>query len=203
MIKRLYDWVLSWAHSPYGAVILGIMACVESFIFPIPPDVLLIALCLGFKSKALRFAMIASAGSVIGAVIGYWIGHALWWQASENFSSLALWFFNHVPGFHEQQFFKVQGLYDKFNVLIVFIAAFTPIPFKIITISAGAFNISFPLFMAGSLIGRAARFFLVALLLKKYGTPVKDFIDKYFNLLTLFFVVLLISGFLVIKFALE
>lgn len=199
-IRKLYDWVLSWAYTPYGAIALFILAFAESSFFPISPDVLLIALVLGARKKAFRFALICTAGSISGAILGYLIGHYLWWTTGNEFSSVAGFFFSNFPGFTEEMFFRIQQLYSYYNFWIVFAAGFTPLPYKVFTVSAGAFNINFPLFMIASIIGRGARFFLVSALIWKYGPPIKSFIDKYFNLLAILFTILLIGGFVLINF---
>ncbi|MCH8943114.1 MAG: DedA family protein [Bacteroidetes bacterium] len=199
-IRKLYDWVLSWAYTPYGAIALFILAFAESSFFPIPPDVLLIALVLGARKKAFKFALICTIGSISGAILGYLIGHYLWWTTGNEFSSVAGFFFSNFPGFTEEMFFRIQQLYSHYNFWIVFAAGFTPLPYKVFTVSAGAFNINFPLFMIASIIGRGARFFLVSALIWKYGPPIKSFIDKYFNLLAILFTILLIGGFVLINF---
>ena len=199
-IRKLYDWVLSWAYTPYGAIALFILAFAESSFFPIPPDVLLIALVLGARKKAFKFALICTIGSISGAILGYLIGHYLWWTTENEFSSVAGFFFSNFPGFTEEMFFRIQQLYSHYNFWIVFAAGFTPLPYKVFTVSAGAFNINFPLFMIASIIGRGARFFLVSALIWKYGPPIKSFIDKYFNLLAILFTILLIGGFVLINF---
>ena len=110
-----------------------------------------------------------------------------------------MFFFNHIPGFSSELFTAIQQKFDLYNFFIVFTAGFTPIPFKIITISAGAFNINFPMFIIASTISRSARFFLVALLIKKFGKLITTFIDKYFNILSIVFTILLIGGFFALK----
>ncbi|MFA6245102.1 MAG: YqaA family protein, partial [Candidatus Hydrogenedentales bacterium] len=157
LIKRQYDWVLSWAESPYGGVALFVLAFAESSVFPIPPDVLLIALCLGHRKSWFKFASICTAGSLLGGICGYGIGVGLWTVVDQ-------FFFSYVPGFTESKFAQVQGLYEKYDFWVVFVAAFTPIPYKVITITAGVFNINFLMFVIASLLGRAARFFIVAAL---------------------------------------
>ena len=198
-LRKLYDWVLKWADTKYGIPALFFLAFAESSFFPIPPDVLLIALAMGNKSKAFRFALVCSIGSIIGGIAGYSIGHFSWWASEGIFSSLALFFFDHVPGFSVDIFQKIQSQYELNNILIVFTAGFTPIPYKIITITAGAFNINFPMFLLASSVSRTARFFLVSFLIWKFGEPITDFIDRYFNLLTIIFTILLVGGFLVMK----
>ena len=200
IIKNLYDWVLNWSNSKYGVVALALMAISEASFFPIPPDVLLIALCLGSQSKSLKYALICSAGSIFGAVIGYGIGSILWWSSSNEFTGLANFFFSIIPGFSTDVFYSIKDQYEQWNFWIIFTAGFTPIPFKIFTITAGAFDINFILFLIASTISRSARFFLVAGLIWKYGKPIKEFIDKYFNLLAILFTLLLFGGFFLAKF---
>ena len=198
-LRRLYDWVLHWAETKYGVPALFLLAFAESSFFPIPPDVLLIPLALGARSKAIRFALVCSVASIVGGIAGYGIGYFSWWSGAEAYSAVALFFFNHIPGFTEQVFLNIQEKYEIYNFLIVFTAGFTPIPFKIITISAGAFSVNFPMFLLASTVSRSARFFLVALLIRQFGEPITAFIDKYFNVLSIIFTLLLIGGFLVLK----
>ncbi len=202
LLRKLYDWVLHWAETPYGPLALFVLAFAESSFFPIPPDALLIALVLGATSKAFKFALNCTVASVLGALLGYTIGHFLWWTPSNEFTSIAMFFFNNVPGFTEKVFFDVQRMYNEYNFWIVFTAGFTPIPYKVITISSGAFNINLMMFIVASVISRGARFFLVAFLIWKFGPQIRDFIDKYFNWLAVAFTVLLIGGFVAIKYAL-
>jgi membrane protein YqaA with SNARE-associated domain len=201
-LRKLYDWVLHWAETPYGPIALFILAFAESSFFPVPPDALLIALVLGATSKAFRLALNCTIASVLGALFGYAIGHFLWWTPSNEFTSIAMFFFNNIPGFSEKLFYDVQKMYNQYNFWIVFTAGFTPIPYKVITISAGAFNINILMFVVASIISRGARFFLVSFLIWKFGPQIRDFIDKYFNWLALAFTVLLIGGFVAIKYAL-
>ena len=197
--RRLYNWVLHWSNTKYGVPALFILSLSESSFFPIPPDVLLIALALGMQSKALYFAFVCSLASILGAIIGYTIGHFTWWNSIGEYTGIAMFFFNHIPGFSSELFTAIQQKYDLYDFFIVFTAGFTPIPFKIITISAGVANINFPMFVIASTISRSARFFLVALLIKKFGKPITTFIDKYFNILSIVFTILLIGGFFALK----
>ena len=201
-IRKLYDWVLSWANKPSGVRALCGISLAEASFFPIPPDVLLIPLCLSKRNKALYFAILCSIFSILGAAIGYAIGSWIWWTAPNEFSSFANFFFQYIPGFTTDAFSNIKSLYDQYNFMIIFTAGFTPIPFKLFTISAGAFNIQFAMFIIAGLVSRSARFLLVALLIKKYGEPINGFIDRYFNLLAILFTVLLFGGFLLIKVAL-
>lgn len=197
--RFLYDWVLSWAHSPFGERALFVLALAESSFFPVPPDVLLIALVLGKRETWLRLAILCSIASVIGGLAGYAIGHFLWYSG-DSFSSIAMFFFNNIPGFTIESFNAVSKLYDVYSFWIVFTAGFTPIPYKIITITAGVANINVSIFIVASVISRSLRFFLVAWLIFKFGESINAFINKWFNVLSIAFVVLLIGGFYVLKY---
>ena len=191
-MRRLYDWVLHWAETPYGAPALFGLALAESSFFPIPPDPLLIALCLGAPALSLRFAANATIASVLGGIIGYGIGAGAWHLMQD-------WFFAYVPGVSAEAFTRVQGLYDRYDFWAVFMAGLTPIPYKVFTLSAGVFSINFGVFVLASILSRGLRFFLLAGLIFYFGEPITRFIDRYFNLLVLLFAVLLIGGFVVIE----
>lgn len=199
-IKQIYDWVLNWEKSPYSMHALFLLAMIESIFFPVPPDVLLIALALGNSFKALKFAAIATVGSVVGAAIGFAIGHYSWLTSTGEFTAFANFFFNNIPGFSHELYYKIKELFELWNFWIIFTAGFTPIPYKVFTITAGVFDINFFMFILASIISRAGRFFLVAFLIWKFGPTIKEFIDKYFNILALGFTVLLIGGFVAIKY---
>ena len=199
LIRNLYDWVLSWADTPYGSIALFLLAFSEASFFPIPPDVLLIALVLGSRSKSFKFALICSIASVTGGIAGYGIGHFLWWNG-DCYNMVAHFFFDNIPGFSEDLFLNIKEQYDIHGFIIIFTAGFTPIPYKLFTITAGAFNISFLSFLVAATISRSVRFFLVSFLIRKYGETVKDFIDQYFNLLTAVFIVMLVGGYVLIKY---
>lgn len=200
IVKRLYDWMLSWGDSRWGALALFLFAFAESSFFPIPPDVLLIALCLGAVARSFRFAAICTAGSILGAMVGYAIGYFVWQNAAGEYTALAHFFFNHV--FSIEAFEKVGALYDQYNFWIVFTAGFTPLPYKIFTITGGLFHINFVMFIVASIISRGLRFFLIGGLIWKFGAPIKSFIDKYFNLLAIAFTVLLVGSFFLLGYVL-
>jgi len=190
-VRRLYDWVLHWADTPYGLQALALLAFVESSVFPIPPDPLLIALCLGAGGRALRFATVATAGSVLGGMLGYGIGAVVWGSASG-------FFFEYVPGVTPEAFATVQGLYDRWDFWAIFLAGLTPIPYKVFTISAGVFSINFPVFVLASTLSRGLRFFVMAGLIYRYGESIRLFIDRHFNLLSWIFGLLLVLGFVLV-----
>lgn len=196
-LRKLYDWVLSWAEKPSAQIALFILAFAESSFFPVPPDVLLIPLVLGYRKKWFKLALTVTIASATGGMFGYLIGFKLWWLGSGEYTPVAKFFFNHI--FPESLFLKMQAAYEKWNFWIVFTAGFTPIPYKVFTVSAGAFKVNFVTFLLASIISRGGRFFLVAGLIYRFGEPIKRFIDKYFNWLALLVTVLLIGGFLVIK----
>ena len=190
-LRRLYDWVLSWASSPYAVPVLFTVSFVESSFFPIPADPLLIALILGLRKRAFYYAFICTAGSVFGGIFGYFVGSFLWWTETMEFSSIATFFFTYVPGFTEQLFYNIQAQYESYNFVVIFTAAFTPIPYKVFSISAGAFDINFLTFVVASILGRGLRFYGITVVLWYFGRPVKKIIDKYFDLLAI--LLLLIS----------
>jgi membrane protein YqaA with SNARE-associated domain len=186
---------LHWAHTPYGTPALSVLAFAESSFFPVPPDPLLIALAVSRSERSLWYALICSISSVAGGVLGYLIGWQLWNVVSD-------FFFNHIPGFTHEVFNLVAHKYDENAFLAIFTAAFTPIPYKVFTIAGGVFKINFLVFTIASVIGRSMRFFLVAGLIMKFGASVKIFIERYFDWAAIGFTVLLILGFIVIKYLL-
>ncbi|MCG5053910.1 MAG: DedA family protein [Myxococcales bacterium] len=190
--RRLYNWVLAWADSKHAGWALFLIAFAESSFFPVPPDVLLIALVLGSHREAWRFAGICLAGSVLGGVAGYGIGMGFW-EATQAY-------FFKIPGLTPAAFDKMAERYESWGIAIVFLAAFTPIPYKLITISAGVFKVSFLPFLAGSVVGRGGRFFLVAGLLYFYGPRIRPYIDKHFEKLALLFGALMVGGFVALKY---
>jgi len=191
MLRRFYDWVLHWAETPYGTWALFLLAFCESSFFPIPPDVLLIALAVVMPKKSFKYALVCSAGSVLGGCLGYLIG----WQFMAGIGEKIIAFYGLT-----QKIEYIKDLYTNYDAWAIGIAGFTPIPYKVFTISAGAFNINFPVFIIASTISRSARFFLVGSLIYIFGPRIQTFIDKYFNILAVAFTVLLVAGFVIIKY---
>lgn len=191
-VRVVYDWVLGWSESPYGSLALFVLALVEASFFLVPPDVLLIALCVGRPGRSLHFAALCTLGSVAGGVLGYLIGYQLYELVGRSIIEL------YDAG---AAFERVGELYRANLVLALGTAGFTPIPYKVFTIAAGAFAVPFVPFVVISAVSRGARFFLVAGLIRIWGPQIRRFIDRYFNLLTLVFVVALILGFLVLKYS--
>lgn len=192
--RRLYDWVIHFADTRHGATALFILSFAESSFFPVPPDVLLAPLALGAPRKWLRFALACSIASVLGGILGYLIGMFLW-------SGISPWVYAHLGGIGLTQanFDKFKLWYDRYDFWIVFACGFTPLPYKVCTISAGVAVINFPMFLIASTVSRSARFSLVAGLMGWKGERIRPVVEKYFNWFSLAFVVLLIGGVLVIK----
>ena len=192
LIRRVYDWTLSLAERKSAGGWLAALSFAEASFFPIPPDVLLIPLCLGALRKALKFALICSIASVLGGAAGYAIG-AFGWETVQDI------FYKYVPGFTEKKFNHLMTWYEEWGWPLVFLAGFSPIPYKIFTIASGVLGMAFPQFLLASAVSRSARFFIVAVLIAKFGEPMKVFIDKHFNKLALAFAMLLLGGFAVLK----
>lgn len=191
LIRKTYDWILHWSTTKYALPALAILSFAESSFFPIPPDVLLIAMTVAVPLKAFRYAAVCSVASVFGGMFGYLLG----WQFMDLVGTPIVEFY-HL----QAQWDKIGGWYEKYNAWAVGVAGFTPLPYKVFTLAAGAFEINFPVFVLASLVSRSARFFIVAALIYKYGAPIKVFIEKYFNILSIIFVVLLIAGFVLVKY---
>lgn len=192
--RRLYNWVIHFADTPHGERALFLLSFAESSFFPVPPDVLLAPLTLGVPAKWLRFALSCSVASVLGGILGYLIGFGLW-------EAIGGWVFDHLAWAQltPENFEIFQRWYDKYDFWIVFTCGFTPLPYKVCTISAGVARINFLGFLLASTVSRSARFFLVAGLFGWKGEKIRPVIEKYFNWFSLAFAVLLIGGFLAIK----
>jgi len=190
-IRRLYDWTIQWAERPHSTWALFILAFCESSFFPIPPDVLLIALAVALPSKSFKYALICSAGSIIGGCFGYFIGY----QFFEYVGRPIISFYNIT-----ELFDAVSTQYKNNAFAAIAVAGFTPIPYKVFTISAGVCKVNIFTLILASALSRSARFFMVAGLFYLFGPKIKTFIEKYFNILSIIFVILLISGFVAIKY---
>ena len=190
IVRRTYDWILGWAETPYGIPALFLLAFAESSFFPIPPDVLLIALALAIPAKSFKYAFYAALASVLGGILGYAIG--LWGYQ---------WIGQDIVAFYngESVMEQIGVLYSDYGFWGILTAAITPIPYKIFTIASGVFDFAFSQFLLASIIGRSIRFFAVAALIWKFGPPIKTFIDKYFNWLAVLFTILLVGGFYLIS----
>ncbi len=190
ILERIYDRCMTWIQGPYGIWALFAIALAESSFFPIPPDVFLIALCLGAPGRSFRFAAVCAVGSLVGGILGYGLGLGFMDTVGRPIISFY--------GF-EDKYAVIQDLYRRYDAWAVGAAGFTPLPYKVFTITAGAFQINFLTFVLVSALSRSARFFLVAGLIYRFGAPVERFIRRYFNLLCVIFMLLLIGGFVLVK----
>ncbi|MBL6855283.1 MAG: DedA family protein [Rhodobacteraceae bacterium] len=190
MMKSLYNWTISLSATPYALWALAIVAFSESSFFPIPPDILLIPMIISKPKNAYLIALIAMTASVLGGGFGYYIGLKL-------YESIGIVIINF---YHAQQLFaKFQAQFNEYGTLAVLFAGITPFPYKVITIASGIAGLSFYQFLMFSIIARGARFFIIALLLRIYGEAIKRFIERHLNILFIVFLILLVSGFLLIK----
>ena len=191
MIRRLYDWTISLSAHPRALWALAFVAFIESSVFPIPPDILMIPMILATPSRAWLIALVATVSSVLGGLLGYFIGAAL-------FETVGQWIFE-VYGKED----AVAAFNDRFNewgAWAVLVAGVTPFPYKVITIMSGWTGLSLPVFIVSSIIARGLRFFVLAGLLWKFGPPIREFIEKYLGLLFTAFVILLFGGFYVLRY---
>jgi len=185
-LRRCYDWTLSWAEHPQAQFALFLIAVIEASVFPIPPDILLLALALGRPELGLRLAAISTAGSLLGAGIGYAIGMLLFVSVAQPL----LEFYGAM-----EQFAHVQDLFREYGLWVVLVAGFSPIPFKVVTISAGAFGLPFVGFALAALLSRGARFFLEGAILRWGGSRLRMLLERHFEWLTISVVLLVAAGF--------
>ena len=191
MLRRLYDWAMGLAAHRHATAALGFISFIESSVFPIPPDALLIPMVLAERTKAWLYATVATVTSVIGGLAGYAIGYFLFdtvGQAIIDFYGLG------------DKFATFASKYNEYGLAIVFFAGLTPFPYKVITIASGVTHLAFPAFIAGSVVSRGLRFFLVCGLLYWFGPPIKAFIERYLGWLTLAMGILLVGGFVAVRY---
>lgn len=191
VIKKLYDWTMGLADSRYALFALAAVAFVESSVFPIPPDILMIPMILAAPKRAWLIAAVATVSSVLGGLLGYYIGYALF----DTVGRPVLEFYGKDAYFDE---FAVR--YNEWGAWAVLIAGVTPFPYKVITILSGSTALSLPVFIVASIVARALRFFVVAALLWKFGLPIREFIEKRLGLMFVLFIIILLGGFYVVKF---
>jgi membrane protein YqaA with SNARE-associated domain len=191
MLRKLYDWVISLAVHPKALWALAAIAFVESSVFPIPPDVLMIPMIVARPNRAFVIAGVATLASVLGGILGYGIG-AL---AFEQIGRPVLAFYGKEAGFE-----TFQTRYNDWGAWAVLIAGVTPFPYKVITIVSGVTHLNFAVFMLASVVARGLRFFIVAALLWQFGAPIRDFIERRLGLMFVLFVVILGAGFWAVKY---
>ena len=191
MLRRLYDWIISLSRSPRAMPALAAVAFAESSFFPIPPDAMIVPMVIAQPQKAWRIAAVATVSSVIGGLFGYAIGYYL-------YETVGQWLIDlyglqeGITSFREQ--------FNEYGFWIILVKGATPIPYKIVTIACGIATYSLPMFVLASVITRGARFFIVAALLKRYGEPIREFIEKRLTLVTTAFVVLIVLGFVALHY---
>lgn len=191
IVRSVYDWMINLSASPKAMWFLAIVAFAESSFFPIPPDIMLIPMVLAMPQKAWKIAGVATVSSVIGGFFGYGIGVFFF----DLIARPILNFYGYM-----QQFDVFKEYYHQWGAWIVFGAGITPFPYKIITIASGVVGLDLFTFTIASIIARGMRFYLVAWLLKKYGAPMRIFIEKNLGVLSVLFLVLLVGGFAALKY---
>ena len=190
-IRQLYNWVIHWAEKPQALWALSGISAIEAIFFPLPADPLLIAMGAAKPRKSFQYATVITLSSVAGALLGYLIGY-MFWEASQDF------FFQSV--FSQETFETVKNHFNDNAFMAIFIASFTPIPFKVFTLAAGAVSLPLLPFTLSALLGRGLRFFIIATLLFFFGETIRHFIEKHFEKLTIILSLLLVGGFYVIKY---
>lgn len=190
-IRKLYDWTLRIAAHRHATWGLAGVSFVESSFFPIPPDVVLIPMCVANRQKAFFYAAVCTVSSVIGGMLGYAIGYFLF----DTIGTKIIEFYH-----YQEAFENLKQKYDEWGMWLIIGKGLTPIPYKIVTITSGVLKFSIPVFIFSSIVSRSLRFFLVAALIWKFGAPIQAFIEKHLTWLTLLFLIILIGGFVVVKY---
>lgn len=191
MLRSLYNWTMRLGESRYALFALAIIAFIESSVFPIPPDVLLIPMIIALPRRAFFIAFIATISSVLGGMFGYYIGAVLF----DSIGQPLLDFYGKAA-----QFDQFKSTYNEYGAWAVLVAGITPFPFKVITILSGSTGLDFGVFVLSSVLARAARFFVIAALLWKFGVPIRTFIEKRLGLVFIVALALLVGGFVAVKF---
>ncbi len=192
-VRRCYDWTMHWSETPMALPALFVISFAESSFFPIPPDVLLMAMCFSTPKKWWKYALWCTVASVLGGILGWAIGFYLW-DLVKGF------FFSHIPGFHEEAFNKMGAWLQQHGFWLIVAKGFTPIPYKLVTIAAGAFKFPLEQLILASILCRAGRFFLVAGLIRFFGVKIRPFLEKYLDLVLFGMLILLVLGFGALKF---
>lgn len=190
MLRALYNWTMDLAGHRHANWALGAVSFIESSVFPIPPDVMLIPMVLARRHKALLIAAICTVASVLGGLLGYAIGYYL-------FDAIGQPILNFYG--YGEKFASFQSRYNEWGVWIVLIAGVTPFPYKVITIASGVTGLSLPVFLLASIVARGLRFAIVTALLWRFGEPIREFIERYLGILFTVFMILLIGGYAAVK----
>lgn len=190
MLRRLYDWTLHLSAHPRAAIALAAVAFVESSVFPIPPDVILGPMVLARRERAFRYALLCTAFSVLGAFLGYAIGHFLFAEVGKP----VLAFYGYTAEFE-----TFREAYNAWGAWAVLMAGVTPFPFKVITILSGTTGLNLGVFTVSAVVARGVRFFIVAGLFWLFGPPIREFVEKRLGLVFFAFFILLIGGILAVR----
>ncbi len=191
MLRKLYDWTMSLAARPNALGALAVVSFAESSFFPIPPDVMLLPMILARRDRAWLIAGVCTVSSVVGALVGYAIGALL-------YDSVGVWVIE-LYGLQAKAD-EFHAFFERYGLLVILAKGLTPIPFKIVTITSGAMHFNLPLFVGACIVTRGARFFLVAALLKFFGEPIRNFVEKRLTLVFTLFLVALIGGFVALRY---
>lgn len=191
MFRSLYDWTMRQARRPNAPRALAAVSFAESSFFPIPPDVMLLPMCLAAPHRAFQYALICTIASVLGGLLGYAIGFFF-------IETVGKWIID-LYGL-AQAWQSFEAAYGEYGLWIILIKGLTPIPYKLVTIASGAAHFSLAVFTAASIVTRGARFFVLAALLWKFGAPIQIFIEKYLTVLGWVFLIALVGGFIVIRY---
>lgn len=193
--KKLHIWGLKWANTPYSWMAMFACAFADASFFPLPTPMFFIGLALLNIANTYKLALSGTMGTVFGAVAGYLIGHFAWLNAEGGFTGLAQFFFQYIPGFSVEFYEKIRSLYIKWDFWILFSAGYTPIPYKFFSISSGVFNLNPLMVLTATLIGQGIRFFLMAYLIIKLGSAIKELIKKSIKPIAYIATSCLVAGF--------
>ena len=191
MLRRLYDWTMGLASRPNALLALAAVSFAESSFFPIPPDAMIVPMVLARPDRAWRIALVATVASVLGGALGYAIGYYLFETLGHSLIQLYG---------YQAKFEAFKQAYNEWGLWIILIKGLTPIPYKLVTIASGAAAFDFPIFMLASIATRGLRFFIVAALLRRFGEPIRDFVERRLTLVATAFLLAVVGGFLIVRY---
>jgi membrane protein YqaA with SNARE-associated domain len=191
MLRRLYDWTMGLASRPNALLALAAVSFAESSFFPIPPDAMIIPMVLARPDRAWRIALVATVASVLGGILGYAIGYYLFETLGRSLIQLYG---------YQDKFEAFKQAYNQWGLWIILIKGMTPIPYKLVTIASGAAAFDFPVFLLASIATRGLRFFIVAALLRRFGEPIRDFVERRLTLVATAFLLAVVGGFLIVRY---
>jgi membrane protein YqaA with SNARE-associated domain len=191
MLRRLYDWTMGLASRRNALLALAAVSFAESSFFPIPPDAMIVPMVLARPDRAWRIALVATVASVLGGALGYAIGYYLFETLGQSLIQLYG---------YQAKFEAFKQAYNEWGLWIILIKGLTPIPYKLVTIASGAAAFDFPIFMLASIVTRGLRFFIVAALLRRFGEPIRDFVERRLTLVATAFLLAVVGGFLIVRY---